>query len=78
MDRASAGEGGSPDASYRHHADGGDTVISGHMSRTGNRADVEVLTRYNAFSILEKTRLERTHNGYIRRDGTPTTGKFFI
>ena len=38
----------------------------------------DVLTKHNAFSILEKTRLERTHNGYIRRDGTPTTGKFFI
>ena len=38
----------------------------------------DVLTKHNAFSILEKTRLERTHNGYIRRDGSPTSAKFFI
>jgi hypothetical protein len=28
--------------------------------------------------MLEKTRLERTHNGYTRRDGTPSSDKFFI
>ena len=38
----------------------------------------DVLTKHNAFAILEKTRLERTHNGYHRRDGTPTSDKFFI
>ena len=38
----------------------------------------DVLTKHNAFSMLEKTRLERTHNGYIRRDGTPSSDKFFI
>jgi hypothetical protein len=37
-----------------------------------------VLTKHNVFSMLEKTRLERTHNGYIKRDGTPTSDKFFI
>ncbi|MFJ4920306.1 MBL fold metallo-hydrolase [Streptomyces sp. NPDC088725] len=37
----------------------------------------DVLTKHNAFSILEKTRLERTHNGYMRRDGSAPE-KFFI
>jgi hypothetical protein len=38
----------------------------------------DVLTKHNAFSMLEKTRLERTHNGYMLRDGTPSSDKFFI
>lgn len=32
----------------------------------GRLNGADVLTKHNAFSILEKTRLERTHNGYIR------------
>lgn len=35
----------------------------------------DVMTKYNAFAMVEKTRLERTHNGYVRRSGTPA--KFF-
>jgi glyoxylase-like metal-dependent hydrolase (beta-lactamase superfamily II) len=38
----------------------------------------DVLTKHNAFALIEKTRLERTHNGYIKRNGEPTSGKFFI
>jgi hypothetical protein len=34
-----------------------------------------VMTKTNAFTMVQKTRLEQSHNGYIRRDGAPP--KFF-
>jgi len=39
---------------------------------------VEAMTHHNVYSMIEKTRLERTHNGYIKRDGKPSSPKFFI
>jgi len=38
---------------------------------------VEAMTQHNVFSMIEKTRLERTHNGYMQRDGKPSSSKFF-
>jgi glyoxylase-like metal-dependent hydrolase (beta-lactamase superfamily II) len=38
---------------------------------------VEAMTQHNVFSMIEKTRLERTHNGYMQRDGKPSSPKFF-
>ncbi len=39
---------------------------------------VESMTHHNVFSMIEKTRLERTHNGYITRSGKPSSPKFFV
>lgn len=39
---------------------------------------VEAMTHHNMFSMIEKTRLERTHNGYITRSGKPSSPKFFL
>ena len=39
---------------------------------------VEAMTSHNVYSMIEKTRLERTHNGYIKRDGKPSSPKFFL
>jgi glyoxylase-like metal-dependent hydrolase (beta-lactamase superfamily II) len=39
---------------------------------------VEAMTHHNVYSMIEKTRLERTHNGYMKRDGKPSSPKFFM
>lgn len=39
---------------------------------------VEAMTQHNVYSMIEKTRLERTHNGYMKRDGKPSSPKFFM
>lgn len=39
---------------------------------------VQAMTKHNMFSVIEKTRLERTHNGYMKRDGKPSSPKFFM
>ncbi len=35
------------------------------------------MTQHNVFSMIEKTRLERTHNDYMQRDGKPSSPNFF-
>jgi glyoxylase-like metal-dependent hydrolase (beta-lactamase superfamily II) len=39
---------------------------------------VEAMTHHNVYSMIDKTRLERTHNGYIKRDGQPSSPKFIL
>jgi len=39
---------------------------------------VQAMTSHNVYSMIEKTRLERTHNGYMKRDGKPSSAKFFL
>lgn len=39
---------------------------------------VEAMTHHNVHSMVEKTRLERTHNGYITRSGEPSSPKFIM
>src|SRR5574337_1107500 len=39
---------------------------------------VEAMSWHNAFSMVEKTRLERTHNGYMTRSGKPSSPKTFF
>lgn len=53
-------------------------VVTSNGKRWAERLNgVEAMTHHNVFSMVEKTRLERTHNGYMTRSGKPSSSKFF-
>jgi glyoxylase-like metal-dependent hydrolase (beta-lactamase superfamily II) len=54
-------------------------VVTSNGKRWAERLNgVQAMTKHNMFSMIEKTRLERTHNGYMLRGGKPSSPKFFV
>lgn len=54
-------------------------MVTSNGKRWAERLNgAEAMTSHNVYSVIEKTRLERTHNGYMKRDGKPSSSKFFL